>query len=245
VIEFTPTAAWLLLILALVATVILLRRLELYLPSRWSRRLVQRWVVPAFELLAAANAAGWIFARVIEGRSPSVAFGWAALFLALGWTARSAIEDFVAGSLLRMEGGVERGRRFGAAGVSGRIARMGYRSLEVEADDGSTIRLPWRNVARGAVRFGQGAAPVQAHSFTIAVPRTRPIERVLEEIPAAALGSPWASTTRLPEVRLQAESDQSYVLEVTAHALDARFAPQIEADIRERLGLGTESRSLS
>ena len=67
------------------------------------------------------------------------------------------------------------------------------------------------------------------------MPRTRPIERILEEIPAAALVSPWASTRRPPEVRLRAETDQAYVIEVTAHAIDARFAPQIEADIRERM----------
>jgi len=235
VIEFTSTVARLVLLLALVVVVFLLRRLEPYLPSRRARRFVQRGVVPPIELLTAVGAAVWIFSRMVDGRTAWVGFGGTVLFLALAWTARTAIEDFVAGALLRMEGGIERGRRLGAAGVAGRIATLGYRSIEIEADDGATIRLPWRNVAKEAIRLGEGAAASRSHRFTITVPRTRPIERVLEEIPAAALISPWTSTTRLPEVRLQAETDEGYVLEVTAHALDARFAPQIEADIRERM----------
>jgi hypothetical protein len=85
------------------------------------------------------------------------------------------------------------------------------------------------------MRLREGASASRSHSFTLTVPRTRTIERILDEIPAAALVSPWASTTRLPEVRLRAETDESYVLAVTVHALDARFAPQVEADIRKRM----------
>lgn len=234
-IDLTSTVARLVLLFALVAVVFLLRRLEPYLPSRRARRFVQRGLVPPIELLTAVSAAVWIFARLVEGRTAWVGLGWTVLFLALAWTVRTAIEDFVAGALLRMEGGVERGRRLVTAGAAGTIARLGYRSMEIEADDGATIRLPWRNVARDPIRLGEGAAASRSHRFTITVPRSRPIERVLEEIPAAALVSPWASTTRLPEVRLKTETDQNYVLEVTAHSLDARFAPQIEADIRERM----------
>ncbi len=234
-IELTSWVARVAAVVALVAVVVLLRRLEPYLPSQRARRFLRRAVVPPVELLAAVSVAGLVFARLVDGRTAWVAIAWAGLALALAWTARTAIEDFVAGALLRMEGGVERGRKVGVAGVSGKIARLGYRSIEIEGDDGSTIRLPWRNVARDAMRLREGTSASRSHSFTITVSRTRPIERVLEEIPAAALVSPWASTTRLPEVRLQAQTDQSYVLEVTTHALDARFAPQIEADIRKRM----------
>lgn len=234
-IELTTWVARLAAVVGLVVVVVLLRRLEPYLPSRRARRFLQRGLVPPIELLTAVSVAGLIFARLVDGRTAWVGIAWAGLALAFAWTARRAIEDFVTGALLRMEGGVERGRRIGVAGASGRIARLGYRSLEIEADDGSTLRLPWRKVAGDAIRLREGASASRSHSFTITVPRTRPIERVLDELPAAALVSPWASTTRLPEVRLKAETDQSYVLEVTAHALDARFAPQIEADIRKHM----------
>ena len=234
-IEFTSTVARLVLLVALVALVVLLRRLEPYLPSRRARRFVQRGVVPPVELLTAVSVAVWVFARLVDGRAAWVGLGWSVLFLAIAWTARTAIEDFVSGALLRMEGGVERGRRLVTTGVAGSIVRLGYLSIEIEGDDGAIVRLPWRTVARNPIHLGAGAAASRLHRFTITLPRTRPIERILEEIPAAALVSPWASTTRLPEVRLQSETDQGYVLEVTAHALDARFAPQIEADVRERL----------
>jgi small-conductance mechanosensitive channel len=236
VIDLSTTRGWLLLALALAAASMLLRRIEAYLPSRRARRIVRRWIGPVLELLAASSAAGWTLEALVQNRDSTAGLAFAGLFLVLIWTGRNVFGDFVSGVFVRMEGSIEPGRRIATAGVEGRVSRLGYGSVAIEADDGSTLRLPWRTVAGDVVRLGEAGAAIRSHSFTIAVPRDRPIERVLEEIPAAALGSPWASITRLPEVRLQAETDQGYVLRITAHALDARFAPQIEAAIRERIG---------
>jgi hypothetical protein len=74
----------------------------------------------------------------------------------------------------------------------------------------------------------------------VVVPPTQPLERILREIPSAALVSPWSSTTQLPEVRLQEDTEQGYMLQVSVHALDARFAPRIEASVREWLAEGAE-----
>jgi small-conductance mechanosensitive channel len=241
VISFLSATRWLAFILIVAAAALVLRRVVPYLPSRRARRLVDRWLVPPLELCAAAIAAGWVLSRMIDGQTGWATVTWGLLFLAIAWTARSALEDFVAGGLLRMEGEVDRGRRLAAAGLAGRISQLGYRSIAVETDDGSTVRLPWRTLAREPIRLGETGATVRAFTFTLRVPRTRPIERVLEDIPAAALVSPWASTTRLTDVQLRDETEQSYVLEITVHALDPRFAPQIEAAIRDRLGVGTSA----
>ena len=238
-IDLSTTQGWLLLALALAAAGLFLRRLENYLPSRRARGIVRRWMVPALELFAGASAAGWTLEELVGNRSGNTGLAFAALFLLLIWIGRSVFGDFVTGVFVRMEGTIEPGRRMAVGGVEGRVSRLGYRSVAVEADDGSTFRVPWRTIAAEAVRLGEAGAAVRSHSFTLAVPRSRPIERVLEDIPAAALTSPWASTTIMPEVRLLSETEESYVLRVTAHALDARFAPQIEAAIREKLGIGS------
>jgi small-conductance mechanosensitive channel len=238
VIDLSTARGWLLLALALVSAGLLLRRLENYLPSRRARGIVRRWIVPALELAAGASAAGWTLEELVGNRSGTTGLAFAALFLLLIWIGRSVFSDFVAGVFVRMEGTIEPGRRLAVADVEGKVAKLGYRSVAIEADDGSTFRLPWRTIAGEAIRLGEAGAAVRSHSFTIAVPRSRPIERVLEDIPAAALTSPWASSIQMPEVRLQSETEQSYILRITAHALDARFAPQIEAAIREKLGIG-------
>lgn len=236
-INFPDVSGWLVLVLAAVAAAVLLRRLEPYLPSRRARRVLRRWVSPPLELLAAGAFAGWLISRLLDGQSAWTGLAYTLLVLAVAWTARAGLEDFVAGVILRMEGNVERDRRLEVNGVSGRIGALGFRSVAVETDDGTIVRVPWRMTAREPVRLGAAVTAVRSHSFTIDVPRTRPIERILEDIPAAALISPWASTTRLPEVRLRGETATDHVLEITVHALDARFAPQIEADIRNRLGI--------
>lgn len=237
-IELPFASGWLGFILILLAAALLLRRLVPYLPSRRTRRMADRWIVPPLELLVAATAAGWVLARLLDGRVGWESVAWVLLFLAIAWMARSVLEDFVAGRVLRMEGELTRGRRLAAAGFGGRISQLGNRSVAVETDDGSTVRLPWQTLAREPLRLGEAGAAVSAYSFTLEVPRDRPIERVLEDIPAAALLSPWASTTRMTEVQLRAETEQGYVLGIVVHALDPRFAPQIETVIRERLAAG-------
>jgi small-conductance mechanosensitive channel len=238
VIDLSTARGWLLLALALVLAGLLLRRLENYLPSRRARGILRRWIVPALELAAGATAAGWTLEELVGNRSGNTGIAFAALFLLLIWIGRSVFSDFVTGVFVRMEGTIEPGRRMAVGGVEGRVAKLGFRSVAIESDEGSSFRVPWRTIAGEAIRLGEAGVAIRSHTFTIAIPRSRPIERVLQEIPAAALTSPWASTTQMPEVRLQSETDQSYVLRVTAHALDARFAPQIEAAIREELEVG-------
>jgi len=238
VIDLSTTQGWLLLALGLVSAALLLRRLEHYLSSRRARGIVRRWIVPALELAAGASAAGWTLGELVGNRSGTAGIAFAALFLLLIWIGRSVFSDFVTGVFVRMEGTIEPGRRLAVGDTEGKVAKLGFRSVAVESDDGSSFRVPWGTIAGESIRLGEAGAAVRSHTFTIAIPRDRPIERVLQEIPAAALTSPWASTTQMPEVRLQSETNQSYVLRVTAHALDARFAPQIEAAIREALEVG-------
>jgi len=237
VIDLSTTQGWLLLALSLAAAGLVLRRVESYLASRRARAILRRWVVPALELFAGASAAGWTLEELVRNRDGTTGLAFAALFVLLIWIGRSVFGDFVAGVFVRMEGTIEPGRRMAVGGVEGKVTMLGYRSVAIEADDGSTFRVPWRTIASEAVQLGEGGAAVRSHSFAIAIPRDRPIERLLEEIPAAALTSPWASATQMPEVRRQSETEQGYVLRITVHALDARFAPQIEAAIREKLGI--------
>lgn len=236
-IDLTTRHVWLLIALALAAVAIVMRRLEGYLPSRRARSFLRRWIVPSLDLMVAGSAAGWVLAELLANRSDVSGLAFTGLFLLLVWVSRSVVADFLTGVVVRMEGVIEPGRRVSAEGVEGRVTRLGLRTIAMEADDGATIQVPWCVMARGAIRLGEEGAAVRSYSFTITVPRDQPIERLLETIPAAALTSPWASTTRAPEVRLQSETETSYVLRITAHALDARFAPQIEAAIRGRLGI--------
>jgi len=215
---------------------LLLRWLAPLIVSRTVRRFITRRAIPVLEattLIAAPIAAVMtLFAELApESRT---AMG---LLLAVGvWSLRSLIEDLVASLLVRMEGTVEVGHWIRARGAAeGRVLRVGYRTAVIESAGGDTVCVPLRELANRSVVVVRGATAARAHTFTLDVPKTRPLAPVLNEIPATILTSPWASITRPPDVALRTETDSHYRIDVTAYSIDPAFASDIESFVRRAI----------
>jgi small-conductance mechanosensitive channel len=222
-------------LLMLVAAAALLRRLPRFLASRRARSVIARWLLPLAELAAAGTAAAWLLVAVTRGQSVERLVAGSLLVVGLAWAFRSVLQDFASGIALRMDGLLEPGAWIRAAGAEGRVRRVGYRSVEIETPEGTRVGLPFSTLAHGRIERSAATHAARAHTFTIEVARDRPFERVMAELPALVLLSPWASTARQPEVRLLSENAGGYVLEVTARALDPDFASQIEQTVRREL----------
>lgn len=225
----------LLLLAALVVLAVLFRRLPRFLASRRARLLVARWLQPVTELAVAGVVAIWVIMAATKGPGTERLLVGGPLVLLLLWAFRGVLRDFASGIVLRMDGLIEAGSWIHAAGVEGRVRRVGYRSLEIETVAGTRLALPFSHLATAGIERPAEARAARAHTFRIEVPRTRPLDRVLADLSALALLSPWASAVRPAEVRLVAETDANYLLEVTATAIDPAFATRIETTVRREL----------
>ncbi|HUF67474.1 MAG TPA: mechanosensitive ion channel domain-containing protein [Longimicrobiales bacterium] len=215
---------------------ILLARVTPYIGSPAARRFIIRRALPFAEIVFALAATLYAMTRLFGAQPPETRIAMAIVIGAIAWALHALIADVVSGWVVRMEGGVEPGRWVRLPGlVDGRVRHVGFRSVLIETATGDQVRVPLRDVAVRPVTTADTAAGARAHTFTIEIPRTRPLAPLLTEIPAAALTSPWSSTVRLPEIDVRSETDTHYIIEVTAWALDPTFAPEIEAAVRQAI----------
>jgi len=204
------------------------------LRSGRARVIVRRRVIPALELAFAVTVSFWIIALATVRLSPAGLVALGAVLAAIGWAGRAAIDDFGSGIALRMEGAVEPERWVRIGTTEGIVRRVGYRTVEIESDNGERVRYPFSRLARDVIVADAGMGP-RAHGFVLEVPKDRPLGRLLADVPAAALLSPWSSTTRPAVVELRAETATHYVLDVTAYSIDPAYNSQIELTTRHQL----------
>lgn len=205
--------------------------------SRARRRALSR-LFPPLGLGIVAAGLGWIALTAVDGRPLLAGALLATLVAALvggGWF---ALQDAIAGVVLRAEAGYEPGEWIQAGGVEGRIQRVGLRSLELETEAGQHVRVPYSRIA-GGLQARTGSDGVGgAHTFTLVVPRDRATLEAAAEIRLAALNCFFASATREPHIRLNDEGaagDASGVaFEVTVYSPDRSFLPEIERVVRRR-----------
>lgn len=211
-----------------------LARITPYIGSAAARTFIARRARPWSEIVFVGSATMWALTRLLLYQSSDSRIAFAIVIAAIVWALHATIADVVAGWVVRMEGSVEAGRWIRLRGhIEGRVHGVGVRSALVETSTGDQVRVPLRDIAANPVTTADAAAGARAYTFTLEIPRTRPLAPLLAEIPAAALTSPWSSTVRPPEVDVRSETGDHYVIDVTAWALDPTFAPEIEAAVRQ------------
>lgn len=212
----------------------LLARTTSYIAAPAARAFLARRARPVLEMVFAVSLLLAALLGLFGSVPGDTRISLAIVIAVVVWALRDVIVDISAGWIVRLEGSVEPGRwiRLGS-GIEGRVSRVGVRSVMIETAGGDQVRIRHREFIEQPVTSADAATGARAYTFTLEVPRTRPLAPLLESIPAAALTSPWSSTARPPEVSVRAETDENYIIDVTAWALDPTFAPEIEAAVRK------------
>jgi small-conductance mechanosensitive channel len=215
---------------------VILARITSFIAAPAARAFLARRARPAAEMIFAVSLLLASLLRLFDGVPGDTRVALAIIIGVLAWALRDVVVDVAAGWIVRMEGSVEAGRWIQlGSGVEGRVRRVGFQSCLIETAAGDQVRVRHRDFIEQPVTSADAAAGARAYTFTLEVPRSRPLAPLLVEIPAAALTSPWSSTARPPEVSVRAETGDNYIIDVTAWALDPTFAPEIEAAVRKAL----------
>jgi small-conductance mechanosensitive channel len=216
-----------------IAGIVLLRWLPaLVRPGRALRQHLAH-LTPLLEAMLVFGALAWLVLRFTDGRN-DVRLGALVLLLAVAvGAAWFAVRDLVAGVILRTEDRFEPDQSLRVGDVSGRIQRVGYRSLDVETEAGERVRVPWHRVAGSTTARTGITDGAPAHTFHVPVPRSLSRNAATARIRTAALNSFHASPRREPRVRLHHEEGDARVYEVTVFALQPEFLPEVESAVRE------------
>ncbi|MEM9665894.1 MAG: mechanosensitive ion channel domain-containing protein [Bacteroidota bacterium] len=222
----------LLLAVSLLVGLLLLRRILRLLrlePDQQAR--LDRWR-PTVELLAGGLYAVWAFMLVLP---PEPRTRWVvaiALLFLLVVGAWFAVQDVVAGVVLRSERALRIGLALHTPEAEGRLTKIGYRGLEVETDHGLRVQIPYRRLVKNPLALDDERETASAHTFQVALPATQPVPVLREHLRVAALNTFWASVQRPPQVDYETHRDEAHHFEVTVYGLDDAYGPLIEAHVR-------------
>jgi small-conductance mechanosensitive channel len=204
------------------------------LPLRRDRRALLSRVRPAAELAIVLAALVFAATRLAGDQSIVALVALGAVLGILVLAAWPLVRDVVSGVALRAEEAFEPDDWVRVAGVEGRVLGAGARALEIEAEDGRRTRVPYARISRSLLVRGGRAEASKAHTFTVTVSTAQPLTRHVQQLREAALLSFHASARRDPRIRMTAQDQHVWTLEVTVYALDPAFLPEIESAVRRR-----------
>ncbi|MCF7797590.1 MAG: mechanosensitive ion channel family protein [Lentisphaeria bacterium] len=159
---------------------------------------------------------------------------FSALMLMVIWSFWFAIQDFVSGLILKWEDTYMVGDSLSVDGTSGKILKIGYRSLEIETPEGQRVKMPYAKLARSQVIKADVDESVWTHTFQIELPVNISPDEAARWIRLTAANHIWSAVNRSPAVTwLGAVEDSGHNrYEVTVYALDPSRRNAIEMAIK-------------
>ena len=156
--------------------------------------------------------------------APAQAYVFVALALAVGWTSRHVLVDFLAGVVLVIEHRLTPGSRVRVAMPEGKLVgvveSVGIRFVRVSSDQGDDVAVPNRLFLDKVVtRDNDHFIPVEVRLHVPFEHDARTVRRKLEEL---ALLSPWLAPIGSPEIHR--DTDLRDVWIVRARLVNAQHA---------------------
>lgn len=203
-------------------------------------------------LVAAAGALALLRLAVPTSVAGAVPFLAAAAAFALGWSARDLLRDvFAALVLSASDEALVPGASLSGRGFSGTLAGRRLRGVELVGVDGDRMLVPWRRLLAEPYRV-EPHATQPVHTFRVLLPLPAPpppggdgdpggdggpppaLDRGLRRrLVEAVAASPAVPAGAVPQV-LRDPTDPRRV-ELRVPIVHARFARQVEAEVRDRL----------
>lgn len=217
-------------LLRVISRILLLPRVKKLLDYRVNR------VFPFIEAFFWALFLIWASQQLFAGKPLYTVMLTGAILLVAVWASWFAIRDVVAGIIMKVEDAYEVNQWIKMKQVEGRIKKLGYRSLYVEAEGGQTIRIPYGEIAGEQRILSDPRETSRSHSFSLDMPKTLSIEETAGHLRRRLLNSPWSSLKRDPRVRYLGESGDFYHFEVVAYTLGEDFSRKVEDYVKKQGG---------
>lgn len=213
------------------AVFVLLRTLSGYIrvfaPKRPFRMGLLR-IFPLIELLFWLWYAFWS-ARQLFGHTEWYSGIWAAMILlsliSLAWY---IFRDFLAGVILRTENALEPGQMINSQDIRGQIRKIGYRSLELESQDGSIIKVPYSLLSKQVLGIDRALDKGQGQVMAIIIPAQSNAEIIREMLYSRILEMPWIAPGKEIDVRIKRMDSESYKAEIHFYAVNPELSLKTE-----------------
>ncbi len=154
----------------------------------------------------------------------------AMVLVGFAWVSWFAIRDFVNGAFLKSGRLLRLGDQVRLGDISGRLVRMGYRTMSIELKDGDEAIVPYGQVSRESMVRAPRDEAAWRHAFEVDAPNGLPPVRGIGLVKEAAMNHHWYAVSREPEIRWKEGR-----FEVIVFALAAERGPEIQAAVEGAL----------
>ena len=165
--------------------------------------------------------------------SPNIILTAALLLMVItaGWY---FFRDYIAGVILKTEMPLEINQTIRAAQVRGKLKKLGYRSAEIETENGQTVRVPYSQLTTGLIAVDSTGTGLKPYEVEIRVDRGKPIQETQDDLIREILYMPWVSWNIQPSIRISAQSPDAITYRVRFYVLSERHAIYAEEHLKKR-----------
>jgi len=144
------------------------------------------------------------------------------------------VTDIVAGLIFRNSNKINRGDGLRVGDIEGKIVNLGFRNIEIEKKDGTTVYVPYRKVTSAIFSKTESATQSSGYTFELKTSLDSDIDHVTEKIKTYIVALPWSSIQKSPVISLKGQSDNSIVFSITVYSIDRSFFSKIENQVRNK-----------
>lgn len=129
-----------------------------------------------------------------------------AVIIILAWF---IIKDFVAGIVLKAEMPFHIGQNISLPGIEGKLKKLGFRSLEIEKNDGQSTKVPYSKLTGEMITCQSKSESSKGYETTVSLKSSINDEKACELIKKKLMLLPWALPSKKPYIELLEDKDKS------------------------------------
>jgi small-conductance mechanosensitive channel len=153
------------------------------------------------------------------------------LLVIVGWY---FLRDFIAGIILKAEIPFEQNQLIKVIDSKGVLRKVGYRSLEIETDEGEFVKIPYSKLAANSIHLFERADNLQSFETILRLSSSKSIQQFKDDINQFLLLLPWVAFIKEPRVRLIAEGESENTYSVTYYTTSSRLAARVSEHLRSQ-----------
>ncbi|MCD4697783.1 MAG: mechanosensitive ion channel family protein [Bacteroidales bacterium] len=142
--------------------------------------------------------------------------------------------DIIAGVIFRNSNRINQGDSIQIKELSGKVIKIGTRTIEIENDEGISVYIPFSKLASAIYSRTESVAQTSGYSFELETSLEEDIDSVTENIKSSIIALPWSSIRKSPQIFLKGQTGKSLIFSITVFAIDRSYFGKIETHIKKK-----------
>lgn len=147
----------------------------------------------------------------------------------------TAGKDIFAGIILRTDESLALNNSIKSSITSGRIIKLGLRSVTLEPVNGEAVRIPYSQLASSSITISKSEAVFREFETEISVISKNSPEETKQMITKYVLHSAYSSTTQIPNVTFLGEFNGKYTFKLTAAVMNEDYFNRLLFSLKKKL----------